>query len=157
MIEIDIPGAGKLVLEHLVCDYNGTLACDGKLSEGVGERLLEVASRIETHVLTADTYGHAREHLIGLPVHVHVLGPDDSKGSYLSDLGCPWDHVATIGNGFNDATILDRHRVGLSIAVLGPEGLSVHAMKDAHVLVRDIRDGLDLLLKPSRIVATLRA
>ena len=37
MIEIDVPGFGALRLEHLVLDYNGTLACDGMLLEGVHE------------------------------------------------------------------------------------------------------------------------
>jgi len=40
MITVDIPGFGEVAVEHLVCDYNGTLACDGKL-------LPEVASLFE--------------------------------------------------------------------------------------------------------------
>ena len=35
MIEIDIPGYKTLHLEHLVLDYNGTLAVDGVLIDGV--------------------------------------------------------------------------------------------------------------------------
>ncbi len=30
MVEIPIPGHETLQLEHLVLDYNGTLACDGR-------------------------------------------------------------------------------------------------------------------------------
>ena len=156
MIEIDVPGVRKLRLEHLICDFNGTLACDGLLLDAVGERLRELATRLEVHVLTADTFGGAREQLEGLPVRFHVLGPR-GKGGYLVDLPCSRKRLATVGNGFNDGEMLDRRRVGLAIAVLGPEGLSTHALEDAHLLVRDVRDGLDLLLKPSRLIATLRA
>ena len=35
MIDVAIPGFGRLALEHLVCDYNGTLARDGVLLDGV--------------------------------------------------------------------------------------------------------------------------
>ncbi len=31
MLTITIPGAQALQLEHLVLDFNGTLACDGEL------------------------------------------------------------------------------------------------------------------------------
>ena len=37
--EIEIPGFKRLFLANLVLDYNGTLACDGKVITGVGERL----------------------------------------------------------------------------------------------------------------------
>jgi soluble P-type ATPase len=44
----------------------------------------------------------------------------------------------------------------LGIAVLGPEGLAVEALRAAHVVVARIEDALDLLLHPQRLVATLR-
>ena len=39
MISISIPGSGSLNLDHLVLDYNGTLAVDGVLLPGVKETL----------------------------------------------------------------------------------------------------------------------
>jgi len=39
MIAVDIPGYRELRLEHLVLDYNGTLAEDGKLLPGVATTL----------------------------------------------------------------------------------------------------------------------
>jgi len=35
MIEVAVPGFKNLALEYLVLDYNGTLAVDGMLVEGV--------------------------------------------------------------------------------------------------------------------------
>ena len=43
MIAHKIPGFGALRLEHLVLDYNGTLALDGRLLRGVRPRLRRLA------------------------------------------------------------------------------------------------------------------
>jgi soluble P-type ATPase len=39
MLEMNIPGYRTLVLSFLVLDYNGTIACDGRLIPGVRDRL----------------------------------------------------------------------------------------------------------------------
>ena len=39
MLHLKIPGSDTMTLEHLLLDYNGTLAVDGTLIEGVMERL----------------------------------------------------------------------------------------------------------------------
>ena len=57
MIEVQVPGFGALVLEHLVLDFNGTLACDGELLPGVAERLAALAPKLSIHVLTGLTAG----------------------------------------------------------------------------------------------------
>jgi hypothetical protein len=63
--------------------------------------------------------------------------------------------VVAIGNGSNDVPMLKEGVVG--ICVVGPEGASTAALLGADVVVTDIRDALGLLLKPQRLVATLRA
>jgi soluble P-type ATPase len=45
---------------------------------------------------------------------------------------------------------------GLSIAILGPEGVAGVLVSTADVLVRNINDALELLLHPQRVRATLR-
>jgi len=67
MIEINIPGFGSLELDHLVLDYNGTMALDGQLIEGVRERLIALAREITIHVLTADTFGRVEENVSDIP------------------------------------------------------------------------------------------
>jgi len=39
MMDITIPGTGKWRIKQLVLDLNGTIALDGKIIEGVAERL----------------------------------------------------------------------------------------------------------------------
>ena len=59
-MELAIPGFGRLRLEHLVLDYNGTLAVDGRPLPGVKARLKRLARSLRIHVVTADTFGKAR-------------------------------------------------------------------------------------------------
>ena len=61
MIEIDIPGNKILLLEHLVLDYNGTIAFDGALIDGVKESLAELSHMLTVHVITADTFGSVKK------------------------------------------------------------------------------------------------
>ena len=64
------------------------------------------------------------------------------------------DEVAVIGNGRNDALALGAARLG--ILVIGPEGAPGPALAVADVIVASPTDALDLLLRPMRLVATLR-
>ena len=72
MIEIDIPGFGSVRLSHLVCDFTGTLSCDGILLAGVAEKIREISGHLTVHILTADTCGTARSELEELPCTVHI-------------------------------------------------------------------------------------
>ncbi len=62
--------------------------------------------------------------------------------------------AVTIGNGRNDAGMLADATLG--IAIIGPEGASPEAVSAGDVVVMDINDGLDLLIHPNRLKATLR-
>jgi soluble P-type ATPase len=71
MIEIVIPGATTLRLSAAIFDFNGTLARDGRLCDGVADRIRMLAQRLAIHVATADTTQTARAELADLPVTVH--------------------------------------------------------------------------------------
>ncbi len=153
MITIDIPGKGLLELEHAVFDVNGTLACDGELLPGVVERLAALGERLTLHMLTADTHGRQATIDAALGFRATIISRGSvEKAAYVLSLG--GERVAAIGNGTNDSHMLQA--AGLSIAVLGPEGLAFDALKHADVVVVSILDALDLLLKPDRLRATLR-
>ncbi len=76
-ISIDIPGFGLREINTLLTDYTGTLSRGGRLVSGVRDRLLSLSSAIEIHVITADTFGFAREELKGIPLTHHRLEGDD--------------------------------------------------------------------------------
>ncbi|WP_320171818.1 ATPase P [Maridesulfovibrio sp.] len=155
MISLDIPGFGKLEIEHLVLDYNGTLALDGSLLPGVGKLLKELAEDVNIHVLTADTLGQCEDELSGLPVTIHIISgsPEDrSKLEYVNSLGM--DKCACVGNGRNDMLML-RHSA-LGIIISGSECMSMSAARAADLVATDITGALGLFTHPVRMLATLR-
>lgn len=159
-ILIDIPGFGRRRIEAVVSDYTGTQSCGGRLAEGVRERLKELARRVEVYILTADTFGTAREELNGLPVHLEVLQQerqDVQKQEYVRQRLDP-SRVAALGNGNNDRLLLEavKQAGGLAIAVDGGEGCAIQALLNADLLIRGAANALDLLLEPNRTKATLR-
>lgn len=155
MIKLDIPDFGHLRLTHLVLDYNGTLAFDGKLLNGVADLLERLAERLQIHVITADTFGSVHQTFAGSAVTVHVLPPgkeEEGKAEYVRRLGSM--SAVCIGNGRNDRLMLGE--AGLGIAVLQREGTAMQAILAADIITPSVVDALDLLLHPKRVTATLR-
>lgn len=155
LINLDIPGWGKLELQHLVLDLNGTVALDGQVLSGVASRLKALSEQLTIHVLSADTHGRAAEtaRMLGVSLAVVTRGREnEQKRQFVEALGS--HSVVAVGNGANDQQMLQAAVLGL--AVLGHEGLSAAALKSADVLVVSIDDALDLLLRPQRLIATLR-
>ncbi len=155
MLSVAIPGFGSLRLEHLVLDYNGTLAADGLLLPGVRRRLAALALELRVHVLTADTFGKARTQLRGTECELIVLGrrfQGRAKAACVRRLGAA--RTVCIGNGRNDRLML--RAAALGIGIVQREGAAGDSLRAADVVVCDARDALDLLLKPLRLVATLR-
>lgn len=154
MIEVRIPGSEPLLLDHLVLDYNGTLACDGDLVEGVGDCLRRLADSLAIHVITADTFGGAKMQLADLPVDLTIIVPDrqdEQKRDYVVSLA---GGVAAIGNGRNDNLMLAHAALG--IGVILKEGASAMTLQAADIVCTDILSALELLFHPKRLVATLR-
>ncbi|HBP5919963.1 HAD family hydrolase [Pseudomonas aeruginosa] len=155
MLAIDIPGVGSLRLKHLICDYNGTLALDGRLIDGVAQRMELLAHSLTLHVVTGDALGTAEEELAGLDVNLLQLSHDDQailKEDYVITLGL--NGVVAIGNGSNDRHMLQKSALG--IAVIGPEGASSIALGAADLVALDILSALDMLTHPQRIITSLR-
>ncbi|GAB6172326.1 HAD family hydrolase [Paradesulfitobacterium aromaticivorans] len=155
MLEVNIPGRESLSIKALVLDYNGTLAVDGVLLDGVREQIVRLAEMLEIYVLTSDTYGSVTAQCRSLPVRVHVLESAEhtqEKADFIAQLG--QDEVAAVGNGANDRLMLERAALG--IAVIGSEGAATAALMSSDIAVKDIRNALGLLLNSRRLVATLR-
>lgn len=156
MIKIDVPGYKNLRLEHLVMDYNGTLAVDGELLPGVARGLARLKDKMTIHVVTADTFGKAADQLEGLPCQLTVLGRDGQdvgKLFFVRSLGS--ESVAAIGNGRNDRMMLKESELG--IAVILDEGAAVETLLSADIVCPSIPSALALLNNPLRLTATLRS
>ena len=154
-VNITVPHYKKLVLRHIVLDYNGTLAEDGELKEEARDLLDPLVERYSVHVITSDTFGSVKAQLEGFNVTVKVLTSDDhtaEKAAYIDALGCV--HCAAVGNGNNDAKMLKE--AGLGIALIGDEGCSTETLLNSDVVCSSIKDALGLLLNEKRLIATLR-
>ena len=155
MLKIEIPGRDDLILNYLAVDYNGTIACDGKLIDGLAERFEALKDKLEILVLTADTYGTVRKQCEDLPVRVETFprpGAAECKLEIVERLG---PGTVCLGNGYNDILMFDA--ADLSIAVLDTEGMCAALLPHADVLVKSPLDALDLLICTDRLRATLRS
>jgi soluble P-type ATPase len=156
MIEVKIPGYKTLQFEHLVLDYNGTLAVDGELLAGVKEALIALSEEVQVHILTADTFGKVRSRVEGIPCALSILpldNQDKGKLDYVKGLGA--QHVVCMGNGRNDRLMLKEAALG--IAVILEEGAATETLASADVFCTGILSALELLTNPLRLTATLRS
>jgi len=155
MIEIDIPGNKKFQFEHLVLDYNGTIAFDGVLIDGVRKCLAEISQKLTIHVITADTFGSVEKALKDIPCILAVIAldrQDMAKLRYVEKIGS--EKTVSMGNGTNDRLMLKASALG--VAVIQGEGAAYETLASAHIVCTDIVSALSLLIHPLRLTATLR-
>jgi P-type E1-E2 ATPase len=155
MIELNIPGRGRLQLEHLVCDVNGTLALDGTLPVGMVRTLNALKDRLMIHIISADTLGNLQSIERQLKIHAIRINPQEEaeqKAAYVRELGT--EQVAAIGQGANDAQMLKEAAIG--ICVLSLEGTAIETLVSADLVMPGIFEALELFDKPLRMVSSLR-
>ena len=156
IVEINIPGRGKPFIENLLLDYNGTIACDGEVIASIKEKIGEVKKKgISVHVVTADTHGTVRKQCADLPVDIRIFDHSnaaENKREIAEELGA--EHCVCIGNGWNDGLMFEA--CSISIIVIGDEGCSAQSLLKADIVCKGIHDAFDLILKPNRLIATLR-
>lgn len=152
---IEIPNFKTLDIQHIICDYNGTIAKDGMVLPEI-KALFERLSKVYTlHVITADTFGSVHTQLEGYDVNIKVLSTDyhtEEKAAYVTQLGK--DTCVAIGNGNNDAAMLSLASIG--IAVMGDEGCAKDALMGSDVICKNIDEAFSLIIQSKRLIATLR-
>lgn len=155
MITIENMGMKTLNIENLLLDYNGTIATDGKVIAEIKERIEAIKAKgVNVYCLTADSYGNAAKQCEFLGIEVKTFCSADAateKARIVNELE---GDSAAVGNGFNDIKMLESS--ALAIAVIGDEGCCSKLLPHADIVVHNIFDALDLLLKPNRVVALLR-
>ena len=155
MIEIAIPGRGNYTIKNVVVDLNGTIAVDGKIIQGVKEKVAILSQELDIFLVTADMNKNAERLVKDLPVTLYKIKEGEENNQKLQVvLKQGKDNTVSIGNGCNDISMLKESAIG--ICVVGGEGASAEAMMASDLVVSTINDALDLLLKPHRLKATLR-
>ncbi len=154
-MELEIPGFGNIFIENLVFDVNGTLATDGVLIPGIEDRIQQLGESLNIHLLTANTHGMQAKVDKRLGTTAIIIKGEkeaEQKEAFVEKLGA--ERVVAIGNGANDALMIKKAILG--IVVVGKEGAATSSILNAQIIVHNIFDALDLLLKPKRLKATLR-
>ncbi len=154
-IKIDINNYKNITLEHLVLDYNGTLAKDGIVKDGVKNLLPSLSELFQVYVITADTFGSVHKQLEGFDVSVKVLKGENhtiEKAEFIKTLGA--SSCAAVGNGNNDMQMLKTAELG--IAIVGDEGCATATLLESDLVCSSIEDALELFSNPKRLIATLR-
>jgi soluble P-type ATPase len=156
MMTIDIPGYKKLEIQHVVCDYNGTIAVDGKMIDGVCEMINDLSKDLDFHVITADTFGSVErelEHVRCKLVKISNRNQAVAKLEYVLNLGK--DKTLCIGNGNNDRLMVKEAALG--IALLQEEGTCIETLLASDVVCKSAIDAFGYFKEPKRLIATLRS
>ncbi len=152
---IAIPNYATFELTDIVCDYNGTIASDGKVLPEIKSLFHALQAHFTLHVITADTFGSVQKELEGYGAKIKVLQSSDhtqEKADFIQSLGAA--NCAALGNGNNDAMMLKTAALG--IAVIGSEGCSMQSMHAADIVTTNSMDALKLFTDTKRLIATLR-
>ncbi len=177
MLEYKIPNYKHLKINNVVLDFNGTLACNGQIINGVKERINILSKKCNITVLTADTFGTVKEMFVDTDINIeiiktgnglnykrdytHLASPSTSTASsnglnykrdFIKKLGAA--DVIAIGNGANDELMLKEAVLG--ILIIGEEGAATTSLLSSDLVVTNILNALDLLIYPGRLIASLR-
>ena len=154
MIAIQRPGQKPLEIEFILIDFEGTLASDRRVHPKAKDKINLLSKRTKIYILTKGEKEVVEETLKKVKAEIFYLTEGETsqrKVDLLRQLGAT--RTVAIGNGVDDIPMIEE--AGLGICVIGKEGTSVEAMKRADVVVSDVLDALDFLLKPLRQKATL--
>ncbi len=154
-MNLKIPNFKDLEIENIVFDYNGTLAKDGLITQKTAKLLFEICEKYKVFVVTADTFGNAKEELKDFGLELVVLKSKNhmnEKALFVEKLNK--NKTISVGNGNNDAKMLKTAII--SIAIIGEEGCSKEALISSDIICKDINDAMGMFLNPKRLIATLR-
>jgi soluble P-type ATPase len=154
MIPIQRPGHGDLQIEVILIDFEGTLASDRRVHPKAKDKINLLSKRAKIYILTKEEKERLEEVLKKIKAEIIYLTEGESsqkKLDLLRQLGATG--TVAIGNGVDDGPMI--REAGLGVCVIGKEGVSAEAVKNADVVFTDILDALDFLLKPLRQKATL--
>ncbi|OGP87833.1 MAG: hypothetical protein A2156_00275 [Deltaproteobacteria bacterium RBG_16_48_10] len=154
MLSIERPGHGDLQIEFILIDFDGTLASDRRVHPKAKDKINLLSKRTKIYILTKEEKERVEEVLKKVKAEIIYLTEGESsqkKLDLLRQLGATG--TVAIGNGTDDGPMIEE--AGLGVCVIGKEGTSAEAVKNADVVFTDILDAFDFLLKPLRQKATL--
>jgi soluble P-type ATPase len=154
MITIQRPGREPLELEFILLDFEGTLASDRRVHPKAKDKINLLSKRTKIYVLTTGEKEATEETLRKVRAEiVHFTEGEASSGKLNLLRRLETSKTVAIGNGADDASMIEE--AGFGICVISKEGTAAEAVQKADLVVGNILDALDFLLKPLRQRATL--
>lgn len=154
-MKINIPGFKKIEIKHLVCDYNGTIANNGKLIVGVENFINALAKEIDIYVITADTFGTVKTELKNSNCTIITISKENQNQQKLKLIQkLNPQNTVSFGNGRNDELMLKESIIG--IGILENEGIYAANIAASDIICKNIHDAFELFLIPNKLIATLR-
>ncbi len=154
MISIQRSGMENLDIHYVLIDFEGTLAMDSRVHPKAKEKVNLLSKRATIYILTKSNREKVEKSLRKMKVDIVYVTEGDASQQKLNVLQRLGPHLtAVIGNGLDDLQMMDQ--AGLGMCVIGKEGSSAEAVAKADLVVTNVLDALDFLLKPLRQRATL--
>ncbi len=148
-----VPGVGRIEIDTLVVDSNGTLTVRGEIVPGVIERIHQLQSLgVNVVMISSDQRGKARELSDSTGITYYEANNSREKEDILLSLGSR--NVAAIGNARIDIGLFVQSVV--SIATLQGEGIHKDVIDHVDVIVPSINDALDFFLDENTFIATMK-
>jgi soluble P-type ATPase len=146
-------GVGEITLDTIILDLNGTLAVDGKLVDGVIERIAKLKELgFAMHLITGDQRGTAALQAVSLGIELMFAKTTEEKAVCSKKL--TKETTVAIGNARIDIGTFEHAKV--RIATLQKEGIHAAILAHVDIIVPSINDALDLLINPDAFNATMR-
>lgn len=157
MKKITIPKFGKLHIENVIFDINGTIQFQGKITDQVVEKIKVLKEIYNIYLISSDTRGNLKEIAKRLGVdyvkiNAENMSDAEAKSEELNKLGRK--STIAVGNGNNDAHMLKNASLG--ILIIGSDGAGTKSLKNADVVFTSPIDVIDFLMDEKAMIATLR-
>lgn len=154
MILIERPGQDPLEIDHLLIDFEGTLAMDRRVHPKAKDKINLLSKRLKIYIFASEEKERVEEVLRRVRAEIVFLNQGNSskqKLEFLKSLGGL--RTAVIGNGIDDLPVVKEAALGM--VIVGKEGASGALIQAANLVFTNVIDALDFLLKPLRQRATL--
>jgi soluble P-type ATPase len=154
MILIQRPGRDFIEIEYIIIDFEGTLAKDRRVNPKAKDKINLLSKRTKIYIFTHSEKEIVLKTLKNTKAEILFIAEgkaSEEKINFLREIGP--EHTVVIGNGQNDVQMI--REAALSICVIGREGAFTEALTHSNLVMTDIIDALDFLLKPLRQKATL--
>lgn len=154
----NIPNYGKITIENIIFDINGTLQFKGIISDDLILKFKELKKFYNIYLVSSDTRGNLDDIAIKLGVdYIRInskeMSEAEAKNNELLKLGK--DVTVVVGNGNNDALMLKNSILGLII--IGNEGATIKSIINSNVAFPDPLSAIDFLLDEKILIGTLRS